>query len=130
MEGIQERAGKTHGGSGPAPGATPGGRRPAASPGSSAGQGRAATEAWEQQAHALVDELKHDAVEAVHTLEDIFSPPTRSRRVWHGAGLKERAERWFEGVAWAVVLLFAAGWGWSIAEAGDSDGVAAEPQAC
>ena len=122
MEGIQERAGKTHGGSGPAPGATPGGRRPAASPGSSAGQGRAATEAWEQQAHALVDELKHDAVEAVHTLEDIFSPPTRSRRVWHGAGLRERAERWFEGVAWAVVLLFAAGWAWSIAEARSAGG--------
>lgn len=64
-----------------------------------------------------MSELTHEAVEAVHVLEDIFRPPVRSRRVWHGAGLAERAERWFEGVAWAIVMLFAAGWAWSIAEA-------------
>ncbi len=71
----------------------------------------------EERVDALVDEWRHDAVEAAHTLEEIFRPPVRPRRAWHGAGLAGRAERWFEGVAWAVVMLFAAGWAWSIAAA-------------
>jgi uncharacterized protein YcbK (DUF882 family) len=75
----------------------------------------------EARVEALVDELRHDAGEAVHTLEEIFRPPVRPAGAWAGAGFAERAERWFEGVAWAVVLLLAAGWAWSIAEA-RSDG--------
>lgn len=71
----------------------------------------------EERVDALVEELRHDAVEAVHTLEEIFRPPVRPQRAWHGAGLAGRAERWFEGIAWAVVLLLGAGWAYGIAEA-------------
>jgi uncharacterized protein YcbK (DUF882 family) len=76
-----------------------------------------AVEAVEHRVEELVEELRHDAVEAVHALEEIFRPPVRPDRVWHGAGFAERAERWFEGIAWGVVMLLAAGWAWSIAVA-------------
>ena len=99
--------------------------------GSSAAPAAGAT--WSVRAeHAVEEAVGHAseaAAEAVHTLEDIFRPPVRPRRVWHGAGLRERAERWFEGISWAVVMLMGAGWAWSIAEARttgrDADGAAA-----
>jgi len=69
----------------------------------------------EERVEELVEELRHDAVEAVHTLEEIFRPPVRPHRAWHGAGLAGRAEGWFEGIAWAVVMLLAAGWAYGIA---------------
>jgi uncharacterized protein YcbK (DUF882 family) len=105
-----------------------------ASPGSSAGRGGEATAADQPVEHPLLDhaldEAAELAAEVVHTLEDIFSPPVRSRRVWHGAGLRERAERWFEGVAWGVVMLMGAGWAWSIAHSRatgrDADGTAGQ----
>jgi len=56
----------------------------------------------------------HDAVVA---LEELFRPPPPLRGGLFGAGLSERAERWFERVAWAVVMLFGIAWAWSIAAA-------------
>ncbi len=56
----------------------------------------------------------HDAVVA---LEQLFRPPPRLAGGLFGAGLSARGERWFERVAYAVVVLFALAWAWSIAEA-------------
>jgi hypothetical protein len=116
MEGIDKDAGEAHRADGGSDG------RPTGGPGSSAGRGGAATldtafDELEHRVEVLVEELRHDAVEAVHSLEDIFRPPARPTRAWHGAGLAERAEPWFEGIAWAVVMLLAAGWAWGIAHA-------------
>ena len=116
MEGIDKDAGEAHRADGGSDG------RPTGGPGSSAGRGGAATldtafDELEHRVEALVEELRHDAVEAVHSLEEIFRPPARPTRAWHGAGIAERAEPWFEGIAWAVVMLLAAGWAWGIAHA-------------
>lgn len=59
-------------------------------------------------------EVVHDAVEA---LEELFRPPPPLRGGRFGAGLSARGERWFERVAWAVVVLFAIAWAWSIVAA-------------
>ena len=56
----------------------------------------------------------HDAVVA---LEDIFRPPPALRAGFFGPGLGTRGERWFERIAWAVVVLFAVAWAWSIFDA-------------
>ena len=116
MEGIDKDAGEAHRADRGSDG------RPVGGPGRSAGRGGAATleatfDGLEHRVEALVEELRHDAVEAVHSLEEIFRPPARPTRAWHGAGIAERAERWFEGIAWAVVMLLAAGWAWGIAHA-------------
>ena len=86
-------------------------------------------EQFEERVEALVDELRHEAVEAVHSLEEIFRPPARPLGAWRGAGVGERAERWFERVAWSVVVLLAAGWAWSIAEARTGSDPSARPVA-
>ncbi|HEY0776478.1 MAG TPA: hypothetical protein VGD56_00805, partial [Gemmatirosa sp.] len=49
--------------------------------------------------------------------EGLFRPPPRLAGGVFGAGLSARGERWFERVAWAVVVLFAVAWAWSIAAA-------------
>ncbi|HEU4629224.1 MAG TPA: hypothetical protein VFS08_05740 [Gemmatimonadaceae bacterium] len=36
---------------------------------------------------------------------------------WRRRGLSPRGERWFDVVAWLVLAVFVAGWGWSVADA-------------
>ena len=43
-------------------------------------------------------------------------PQHRASR-WHRSGLSPRGERWFDRVAYAILLLFVGSWGWTIAEA-------------
>lgn len=59
-------------------------------------------------------DVMHDAVDA---LEELFRPPPPLPGGIAGAGLSARGERWFERVAWAVVVLFALAWAWSIVQA-------------
>ena len=59
-------------------------------------------------------DVMHDAVEA---LEELFRPPPALPGGVAGAGLSARGERWFERVAWGVVVLFALAWAWSIVQA-------------
>ncbi len=65
--------------------------------------------------HGAVHGVVYDAVVA---LEELFRPPPPLRGGVFGAGLSARAERWFERVAWTVVVLFAVAWGWSIVTSG------------
>ena len=77
-------------------------------------------------------DLGHHAGELVHeawvALEDLLHPPPI-----HGgpfaAGLLPRTERWFERIAWAVVVGFAALWAWTIAFGPGARGRRAPPLA-
>jgi hypothetical protein len=59
----------------------------------------------------LFDEMTHAAERALHLPE-----PPASR--WHRAGVGPRTERWLELGGYALVLLLALGWTWTIVMAG------------
>ena len=53
----------------------------------------------------------------VDAFNDALALPRPTPRGWRGAGIGTRAERVFSVIGGAVLLTFAAGWGWSIANA-------------
>jgi len=57
-----------------------------------------------------------------HGFEHALKLPERPRSRWHRAGVGRRAERVLNGVFATVLLTFAVGWTWSIAEARASEG--------
>ena len=57
-----------------------------------------------------------------HGFEHALTLPERPRSRWHRAGVGGRTERVLNGVFATVLLTFAVGWTWSIAEARASEG--------
>ena len=57
-----------------------------------------------------------------HAFEKALEPPRAPASRWHRAGVGRRTERLLNGVFATVLLTFAAGWTWSIAEARASEG--------
>jgi hypothetical protein len=57
-----------------------------------------------------------------HGFEHALTLPERPRSRWHRAGVGRRTERVLNGVFATVLLTFAVGWTWSIAEARASEG--------
>ena len=57
-----------------------------------------------------------------HGFEHALTLPERPRSRWHRAGVGHRTERVLNGVFATVLLTFAVGWTWSIAEARASEG--------
>jgi hypothetical protein len=62
-------------------------------------------------AHALEHAVEH-AVE--HALDVVLLHPTPATSRWHRAGISPRAERVFDVAAIVTLVLFLAGWTWSI----------------
>ncbi len=54
----------------------------------------------------------------MHAFEDALAIPEPTPRGWRGAGVGRRTERVLNVVGGAVLLMFAIGWGWSMANAG------------
>jgi hypothetical protein len=54
--------------------------------------------------------------------DHVLALPERPRSLWHRAGVGRRGERVLDAVFGAVLLTFAAGWTWSIAEARAAEG--------
>ena len=73
--------------------------------------GDAATTVSQKFAHALE-----------HALEQALELPKAPTSRWHRAGVGGRTERLLNGLFGAVLLTFAAGWTWSIADARASEG--------
>ena len=57
-----------------------------------------------------------------HALEGALQLPSPARSRWHRAGVGTRTERVLDVLFGAVLLTFAAGWTWSIAEARAAEG--------
>src|SRR5690242_7906011 len=57
-----------------------------------------------------------------HGFEQALKLPERPRSRWHRGGVSRRTERVLNGVFATVLLTFALGWTWSIAEARASAG--------
>jgi uncharacterized protein YcbK (DUF882 family) len=57
-----------------------------------------------------------------HAIEHVLELPKTPRSRWHRAGIGRRTERLLNGVFATILLTFAAGWSWSIAEARASEG--------
>jgi uncharacterized protein YcbK (DUF882 family) len=55
-------------------------------------------------------------------VEHVLQPPQPARSRWHRAGVGTRTERFLDVVFGAVLLTFAVGWSWSIADARASEG--------
>jgi hypothetical protein len=56
--------------------------------------------------------------EAMHVAEQALQLPAPPSSRWHRAGVSPRAERWLELGGYALVLLLALGWTWTIVMAG------------
>jgi len=57
-----------------------------------------------------------------HAVEHALQLPQPARSRWHRAGVGTRTERFLDVAFGAVLLTFAVGWSWSIADARASEG--------
>src|SRR5215210_4444299 len=53
----------------------------------------------------------------MHAFEEALSVPEPTPRGWRGAGVGRRTERVLNVLGGALLLMFAIGWGWSMANA-------------
>ncbi|CAA9324860.1 MAG: hypothetical protein AVDCRST_MAG11-2167, partial [uncultured Gemmatimonadaceae bacterium] len=63
----------------------------------------------------------------VHSLEELLRVPEPAASRWHRAGIAPRTERLFNAASAALLLVLAAGWSWSIVEAGRDGAPASAP---